>query len=88
MNTEVTKTIKRLIENAVISAFSLKQPRKTAFEYCNVEYIVEVTREKYTTTSVNILMLSENNRWVSIATNTVNYDYAPQYVVNVLTNNK
>lgn len=88
MNTEVAKTIKRLIENAVISAFSLKQPRKVAFECCNVEYIIEIKREIYATANVKIMALSLEGNWEVISEYSVNYDYAPQSVVNVLVNSK
>lgn len=83
-----TKVIKRLIENGVISAFSLKQPRKVAFDYNGIEYIVNIVRENFANVNVAIECLNVCDVWQTIAQKDVAYYYAPQYVINIITNNK
>lgn len=75
---ESTK-IKHLIENALISAFSLKQPRKVTIEYNGVDYLIEVKREKYNAANIAVIVDGD-----LIAQNNVGTDYVPRYVINVL----
>ena len=78
--------IVRMIENALISAFSLKQPRKIAFDYNNNEYIVEVKRETYGKCNVTIQRFNELlDIWETLTDKAVTVDYAPQFVKNLLT---
>lgn len=82
------KTIKRLIENAVTAAFSFKQPRKVAFDFKDFEYQVEITRETFSKCRVRVKTLTPLFTWLEISNHNVNYEYAPNDVINVLNNRK
>lgn len=79
------KQIKRLIENAVVAAFSLKQPRFVSFDFKDFEYQVEIRRETFEKCRVIVKTVTPCFDWVRISDHNVNYEYAPNNVINVLT---
>lgn len=84
MDKSLLRQIKKQVANAVTAAFTFKQPRKTAFEYCNKDYVITVQRENFSKTNVKIETLNFEGKNYVCAQNDVQTDYAPQFVVNAL----